>query len=345
MREVDYDTFVAAWATYWGRRELGVVLDNSLADRYAAEPHALRRFYDQWLEAVRAYPGEASLRLMGTPALTPALTSTVQTAAPGYPAPETDVPRPAAFGRYATGSTTGLPQSELAGGYRIPVDPDSEGARAGRTLRRGAWAQPLSVLALLTSWWLPLFSVVAAASALALAVPVSRLFFSKRVPLRLQWRPLAVQVLACVALVLAVVALVPASTHPRPPSKGVSAMSESLDSQTVSRVLGRLRAHWPAVEVGFTLSPGSPDHLESVRVKVSDHVFLEAMHTGPMWAVHPVTDASGRLVPVEPDHPYTIGVEVSASPEEFADRLYEEVYFWWVRLHPGQQPVPPQLQS
>lgn len=339
MREVDYDAFVAAWATYWGRRELGLVIENSVADRHAGQPRSLRVFYDRWLEAVRAHPGEASLRLMGTPELSPSIID------PDARVPVGGAPRPAAFGAYAAGTATGLPQSELSGAYTVPFDPDSEGARAGRALRRGTWAEPLTVLALLTSWWLPLVSVVAAVWALVLAIPVSRLYFGKRVPLRLHWRPLAVQALACVAIVLAVVASVPQFTHARPPSKGVIAMSESLGSQTVSRVLGRLRAHWSSADVGFTLSPDSPDQLESVRVKLSAHVFLEAIHNGPLWAVHPVTDASGRLVPVEPDHPYTIGVEVSAPPEEFADRLYEEVYFWWVKLHPGQDPAQQQVQS
>ncbi|MFE4948830.1 hypothetical protein ACFQ9V_01860 [Leifsonia sp. NPDC056665] len=338
MREVDHDAFVAAWATYWGRRELGIVIDNAAAARIEADSRRLRAFYDHWLEALRAYPADSSLRLMGTPALVPELVD----AAEGDR--EVAGPRPAAFGPYAVGTSTG-PRSERSGDYAIPVDPDSEGARAGRTLRRGTWALPLTIVALLTSWWVPLLSLAAAGWALALAVPVSRLFFTKRVPLRMHWRPLVVQLLACLAIVLAVVAVVPQFTHPRTPSKGAAAMSESVGSQTVARVLGRLRAHWPDAQVDFALSPDSPDQLENVRVRVSDHVVLEAMHTGPMWAVHPLTDASGRLVPVEPDRPYTIGVDVSAPPEEFADRFYEEVYFWWVKLHPGQDPAPPQLPA
>ncbi|WP_434317453.1 hypothetical protein [Leifsonia sp. P73] len=339
MREVEYDAFVAAWSTYWGRRELGIVIENATAARIGADPHGLRAFHERWLDAVRAYPAESSLRLMGTPVLVPELADAADGLRSVTP------PRPAAFGAFAVGTSTGLPQSERSGDYVLLFDPDSEGARAGRTLRRGTWAMPLAIVALLTSWWAPLLSVAAAGWALALAVPVSRLFLSTRVPLRLHWRPLLVHVLACLAIVLAVVAVVPQFTHPRTPSKGAAAMSESVGSQTIARVLGRIRAHWPDAQVDFVLSPDSPDQLENVRVRVSDHVLLEAMQTGPMWAVHPVTDASGRLVPLEPDHPYTIGVDVSAPPEEFADRFYEEVYFWWVKLHPRQDPAPPQLPS
>ena len=82
-------------------------------------------------------------------------------------------------------------------------------------------------------------------------------------------------------------------------------------------------------------------------MKVSPHMYLEATHTGPQWTVHPLTDASGRLVPLEPDHPYTIGVDATAPPEDFADRFYEEIYFWWMKLHPGETPAtaPPPVET
>ncbi|MGO4536618.1 hypothetical protein [Leifsonia sp. 2MCAF36] len=339
MKELGYDEFTVAWATYWGRREIGLVVQNSMAATVSADPRALRTFYDRWLEARRAYPAQASIRLMGTPALTPALIGA------DAPFPTADVPHPASFGAYASGTCTGGPRSELSGDYATPVDPRSEGARAGRALRRATWAMPLSTFALLTSWWAPVLAIISAVASLVLSVPVSRLFRVKKVPLRKHWGQLATQLIAAIAVLVAIVALVPQSNPSDHTSKLESFMTETSGNQNSARTINRLRAHWPTAQIQLTVAPDVQGQLQTIRVRVSDHVYLEAAHPGKQWSVRALTDESGQLVPVQPEQPYTIGVDVGASPEELADRFYEEIYFWWVELHPGQKRPPEQLPA
>jgi hypothetical protein len=331
MRVLDFDAFARAWATYWGRRDLGIVVDDSFARRAAESPAALRTVYEHWLAAVRAYPEDTGFRLLGTPELSPGLIVA------GGARPVGDlVPGPAAFGAYATGAPAGAPQSERAGDYEVASDPGSEGARAGRTLRLGFGSLPLSALALVGAWWLPAMSGIVAVYALVVSILVSRLYFSKRVRLRTHWPLLATQLVAVAAIAVSVVALVPHSTVPAPPSKETSAMSQPLGDQTLQRILGRLRAHWPSIEAEFIQTASDP--VQSIIVRVSDHVLLEATHPGAYWSVRPMTDTSGSLLPLEPDHPYTIGLDASASPEDVADRFYEEIYYWWTKLHPVRAP-------
>jgi hypothetical protein len=204
---------------------------------------------------------------------------------------------------------------------------------------------PLSTLALLAAWWLPVLAIVSAIASLALSIPVSRLLRAKKVPLRTHWGYLATQLVAGIAIVVAVVAVVPQFSPTDRASKVETAMTQTSGNEIPVGAINRLRAHWLTAQIQFSVAPADPDQLETIRVRISDHVYLEAGHPGQQWSVRALTDASGRLVPVEPDRPYTIGVDVGASPEELADRFYEEIYFWWVELHPGQEPAPQQLPA
>ena len=63
-----------------------------------------------------------------------------------------------------------------------PVDPKSEGARAGRALVRATWGTPLSALALLTAFWIPLLAIASAlGSLIGLALLVSRMLRQKQI--------------------------------------------------------------------------------------------------------------------------------------------------------------------
>jgi hypothetical protein len=188
-------------------------------------------------------------------------------------------------------------------------------------------------------------AIVSAIASLALSIPVSRLLHAKKVPLRTHWSYLATQVVAGIAIVIAAIAVVPQFSSPDRAPEVETPMTQTPGNQIPARAINRLRAHWPTAQIQFSVAPGAPDQLETIRVRVSDHVYLEAGHSGRQWSVHAFTDASGRLVPVEPDRPYTMGVDVGASPEELADRFYEEIYLWWAELHPGQESAPQQLPA
>jgi hypothetical protein len=299
MRALGYDEFVEAWATYWGRRKIGFVISNGIAAHIASSPRSLRTFYNQWLEAFEAFPEDAALRLMGTPELTPDLIET------GGSWPEADTPRPALVGRYATGSSGGDPQSEAAGDFEPHIDPKSEGARAGRTLRRGNLGTLLSVIAF-------------------------------------------TQVFAVVAIVASVFVIVPGPHSHAPTQKVENAMPRPYEGSATARIVDRILTHWPSAEVDAEFAGNDPDKPSSIRVRVATHVLLEADPAEHHWSVRPMTDASGTLVPVLPEHPYTIGVRPDEAPEEIADRFYEEIYFWWQKLHPGvtpEQPVAPALPA
>ncbi|WP_431280343.1 hypothetical protein [Leifsonia poae] len=126
MQELGFDEFTKAWATYWGRRAIGVVIPNPIADTIASDPHGFRKFYDSWRASLAAYPATASLRLMGSPALTPGLIDVNERW------PEADVPRPASFGAYATGTSTGLPSPN------VPATTPCPSTRRARALAQDA---------------------------------------------------------------------------------------------------------------------------------------------------------------------------------------------------------------
>ncbi|WP_309619810.1 hypothetical protein [Salinibacterium sp.] len=44
-------------------------------------------------------------------------------------------------------------------------------------------------------------------------------------------------------------------------------------------------------------------------------------------------EISGQIRPVEQSRAYGIGVDTVDGADEIADRFYEEVRFWWGKLH------------
>jgi hypothetical protein len=339
MRALTYDEFVEAWATYWGRREIGLVVPNRFAVDTANRPDTLRRLYDEWLKAVDAFPADTALRLMGTPALTPALLEA------NVSWPEADAPGPARFGRYATGTSTGRPQSESAGAFEPRVDPNSEAARTGRTLRRGNLGTILSIVALVMAWPAPLVGMMAAVWSLVLTIPITRLFVRAKVPYAKHWGYTATQLFAVIAIVASVVALIPGPHSPSPIRKVENAMPYVYEGSVTARIVDRIHVHWPSAEVRAEFADNDPEKPTAIRVRVATHVLLEADPGGDQWSVRPMTDESGKPVPVLPEHPYTIGVRPDEVPEEIADRFYEEIYFWWQKLHPGVPPTYPDVPA
>ncbi|MDQ1607869.1 MAG: hypothetical protein QOE16_601 [Microbacteriaceae bacterium] len=335
MRALSYDEFVEAWATYWGRREIGAVVSKNLAAVIASRPDSLRRFYDQWREAIEAFPADAALRLMGTPELTPHIIET------GGSWLAADAPRPARVGRYATGTSAGQPRSEAAGDFEPHIDPKSEGARAGRALRRGNLGTLLSVVALVMAWFAPFVGITAGVWSLVLTIPITRLLVRAKVPLAKHWGYTATQVFAVVAIAASVSVMLPGLHSPTPSPKAENAMSRPYEGSLTARIVDRILTHWPSANVQAEFAGGDPDKPSFVRVRVSTHVLLEADPAEHHWSVRPMTDASGTLVPVEPERTYTIGVTPNESPEEVADRFYEEIFFWWQKLHPDVTPTQP----
>jgi len=61
IRAQAFADFDAAIATYWGRRSIGLVIDDQLAARVASEWRRLRQIHKAWLAATRP----ASRRLLG----------------------------------------------------------------------------------------------------------------------------------------------------------------------------------------------------------------------------------------------------------------------------------------
>jgi len=98
------------------------------------------------------------------------------------------------------------------------------------------------------------------------------------------------------------------------------------------RVCDRIRLHWTS-----SVCEGNVDADETivVRVAVVDKLWLElrsppspADGSTPPWTVGPVeVDAAKMRRAVS--RIYGVGLRADASAEDVADRLYEEVRFWW----------------
>jgi len=69
IEQVDFFDFTERYSTYWGRRRLGIVVDSDIANQRRSDVATMSTFYAYWRTALDAYPGEANLHLMGTPAL------------------------------------------------------------------------------------------------------------------------------------------------------------------------------------------------------------------------------------------------------------------------------------
>ncbi|GAA4170323.1 hypothetical protein [Gryllotalpicola koreensis] len=114
---LSFEDFDRAFASYWGRRSLGVVLDDASARRLADDWRGMRRLHGAWLIALRDFAAVTTgLRLAGTPALTPAVLELVRGALDVHAAPPpaligpfADLDAPASPGSQPTVATSGAP--------------------------------------------------------------------------------------------------------------------------------------------------------------------------------------------------------------------------------------------
>ncbi len=60
MRDLTFDEFSVAWSTYWGRREIGIVVDNALAMRIEGRTQSLRGYHEQWRGSAGVLPARGS---------------------------------------------------------------------------------------------------------------------------------------------------------------------------------------------------------------------------------------------------------------------------------------------
>jgi hypothetical protein len=89
--------------------------------------------------------------------------------------------------------------------------------------------------------------------------------------------------------------------------------------------LARLKLHWPELPAG---ADGT-----GIRLRVSGKLWLHATPPALLnlhWAVRPLAERHGALVEIAHTYPYQLGVTANHSPEDVADRLYNELGWWWI---------------
>ena len=89
--------------------------------------------------------------------------------------------------------------------------------------------------------------------------------------------------------------------------------------------LARLRVHWPEIAA-------AADHT-GIRLRVVGRLWLYAtppVLLGQHWQVRPLAEQDGRLVDLAHTYPYQLGVVAQHAPELVADRLYNELGYWWI---------------
>jgi len=328
MRDLTYDEFTTAWSTYWGRREFGVVLDNRMASHIGSDERSLRTFYDQWRAALAIHPEDAPLWLMGTPDLSPGLLA-MRSQTPAAPPP---VPR---VGPYVTQTPSVSGLSQRAGDYVITLPRNSPAARTGRRIARGQPGIILGAASLLLIW-APLLALPMAAIGLVWTSQAGWELRGPHVPRRFRWRIVAGQVIAVVSIGLTVILAVNPGPTTTPAPREEIAVTEATQGTLGGDIVERLRLHWPEIEVSAGLAVSDRDGLEFVRIRVADGVFLDAIPGELTWSVQPMTDVSGSMRPAQGSRQYGIGVTTDDGAEAIADRLYEEVRFWWAKLHPAE---------
>jgi hypothetical protein len=325
MRDLTFDEFVVAWSTYWGRREIGIVVDNAFALSIGARTPSLRTFHEQWRAARAAFPNDAPLWLMGTPDLTPELfskQSTVTVAPP--PTPQ--------VGRYVVENSRGSGLANVAGDYTLDFPRNSAAARTGRRMVRGRLGVMVSVASLAVVW-LPFLALPLAILGLVWAAQADVLLRRGHAPWRIRWPTVAGQLVGILSILLTVLlALTPHSPAPTTPRED-HAMTRAFEDSLSGDIVARLRAHWPQVDISAEFVDGVPGF---VRVRVGDHVFLDAVSGEQNWVARPMKEMSGQIRPAEPSRSYGIGVKTTDGADAIADRFYEEARFWWAKLHsPG----------
>jgi len=111
---------------------------------------------------------------------------------------------------------------------------------------------------------------------------------------------------------------------PTPPTNG--APSGFVMADAFSRAaLARLKLHWPELPAG---ADGS-----GIRIRVTGKLWLHATPPAVFnahWAVRPLAERNGVLAEIANAYPYQLGVTANHSPEDVADRLYNELGFWWI---------------
>lgn len=122
-------------------------------------------------------------------------------------------------------------------------------------------------------------------------------------------------------------------------------MSEPDDESLTGDVIERLRLHWPKVRVTAEFGESDFDSPTIVRVQIATDVYLDAFQGEATWMARPMVSASAApssgmdvqtgIIQVEGSRAYALGVLTSQGSELIADRFYEEVRYWWSRLHPG----------
>ncbi|MCU1599221.1 MAG: hypothetical protein JWQ47_2960 [Glaciihabitans sp.] len=196
MRDLTSDEFDVAWSTYWGRREIGIVVDNATASRIGSSRQTLRSFYEQWLAARAAFPNDAPLWLMGTPDLTPELFAQQST--------DTVAPPPAPrVGRYVVENTEASGLSNVVGDYTLDFDRNSAAARAGRRMGR-AQSGVIASIASLAVVWLPFLALLLAVLGLVWTWQADVLLRRAHAPWRLRWAVVAGQLIAVLSILLTV---------------------------------------------------------------------------------------------------------------------------------------------
>lgn len=327
MRELSYDEFVVAWSTYWGRREIGFVLENSMATQIASNPRSLHTFYGQWTVARAAFPESAALRLMGTPTLTPELWATTSP-------PSVSRPPAPLVGRYALDDPAGSGLSDAAGDYTSVASSDPKVRRLVRVVWRGNLSVFLATATILLAG-VPLLALPLAVLSLVWATQADRALKEWHPRRRARWLTTAGQVVSVVSILFATVLLL--SPQPTAPSASREefAMSHPMEGTLSGDIVARILTHWPDAQVSVRLADGDPAlPPEWVRVRVADRAYLDAIPGETAWSVRPMQEVDGQIVSAEPSHIYTIGVSTAEGAEAIADRFYEEVQFWWFTLNP-----------
>ena len=196
MRDLTFDEFDAAWSTYWGRREIGIVVDNAFALRNGSGTQSLRTLYEQWLAARAAFPDDAPLWLMGTPLLTPELFVKQGT--------DSVVPPPAPrVGRFVLEDPGASALAEVAGDYALDFPRNGAAARTARLLVRGRLGVMVSVVSLMVVW-LPFLAIPLAVLGLVWSAQADVLLRRGHTSWRVRWPTVAGQLVAVVSTLLAV---------------------------------------------------------------------------------------------------------------------------------------------
>lgn len=196
MRDLTFDEFSLAWSTYWGRREIGLVVDNAVAMRIDGRTQSLHGYHEQWRAARACFPSEAPLWLMGTPDLTPELFSR-QTSDQVAPPPMPQI------GRYVMDNSAVQGLANTAGDYTLVLPRNSIEARTARRLARGHWGVMVS-LASLVVVWLPFLAASLAVLGLVWTAQADGVLRRVHAPWRIRWPIVAGQLIAIVSILLAV---------------------------------------------------------------------------------------------------------------------------------------------